>query len=101
MRNKQNAFALFCKIAHNFHKLVYFLRSKNSGRLVKNKNAVVSVEHFQNFGALLHTDGNIFNNGVRVNLKIVLFRKGNNFFAGFFFLQETGFSFFHAKNNIV
>ena len=56
------------EIFHDLHELVDFLRGQNCRRLVEDQNLVVPVEHLENFGSLLHTDGDILYLCVRVCL---------------------------------
>ena len=59
MGDEEDGFSFFCQVLHDLHQLVDFLRRQNRGRLVEDQDFVVTVEHFQNFGTLLHTDGDI------------------------------------------
>ena len=66
MRDKQNGLAFSGKIPHDFNQLINFLRSKNGGRFVKNQDFVIPIQHLENFHTLLHTDGNIFDQCIRI-----------------------------------
>ena len=51
--------------------LVDFLGRQHGGRLVENQDLVVPVQHFQNFRALLHTDGDVLDQRVRIDPQAV------------------------------
>ena len=70
-------------------------------RFVKNKDIVVTVKHLENFCSLLHTDGNIFNHSIRIDLQTIFLGQSNNFFSGFGFLQESGFVGFDPEDDII
>ena len=99
MSNKNNGFSLCHKLLHYFHKLLDLLRSQYCGRLVKNQNIIVTVQHFKDFNSLLHSYGNIRDVGIRINFKFVLFTEFHYFFSGVFHFQNTHFYGFPAKHN--
>ncbi len=80
--DEEDGFSFFCEVLHDLHQLVDFLRRQNRGRLVEDQNFVVTVEHFQNFGTLLHADGDIADQSVRIDLQTVLFAQVHDLFAG-------------------
>ena len=71
--DEENGFALSGKILHDLHELGNLLRGENGSRLVKNKDFIIAVEHFENLGSLLHTDSNVFNDCVRIDMEAILF----------------------------
>ena len=87
--------------AHYLHKFFYFLRSEYSGRFVENQNIVVAVKHFQNFGTLLHSDGYIFDECIRVNVQMVFFRQLNYTLSCGLMFDETKPVWFDTENYIV
>ncbi len=102
MRYKEYGFALTGKASHNFHKFVDFLRCENRRRFVKYQNLVFSVQHFEDFDPLLHTNGNIFYLGIYIYFQTVALRKLHYLFSCFFFLEKAKFvRGFGAQNNIV
>ena len=101
MGDEKDGLALFLEAAHNFHQFVNFLRSQNSRRLVENQDFIVTVEHFKDFNALLHTNGDILNFCVGVDSQAILFGKCHNLFSGLFLLKDTHLSRFDTKNNII
>ena len=72
MSNENDALTFRCKILHNYHKFVYFLRCKYSCRFVENKNICISIEHLQNLDSLLHTYCYVFDDHIRFDLKTVV-----------------------------
>ena len=99
--DKQDALALGGQVAHDLHQLVDFLGGEHSGGLVENQNLVVPVEHLEDLGALLHTDGDVLNNCVWIHLKAVLFGERENLLPGLLLLQEAVFGWLHAENDVV
>ena len=101
MGDKENGLAFSGEILHDLHELGDFLRGEDGSGLIKNENFIVAIEHFENFGSLLHADSDVFNFGIRINMKAVLFREGHNLFAGFFLLQEPHFVRLNTHNDVV
>ena len=101
MCDEQNTLALFAETAHDLHQLVDLLGRQNSGRLVKDQDLIVTIEHLEDLDTLLHTDGNIGYNGVRIDLEAVALGQVHDLFAGGSVLQKTILCIFHAQNDIV
>ena len=101
MGDEEDALAFCGKALHSGHQLVDLLRSENCGGLVENEDVVVAVKHLQNFNALLHTDGDVFDLGVKVNVKTVLLAYLLNLFAGFLFLQKAHPGGLCAKDDVI
>ncbi len=57
------------KLAHGSHKLVDLLRSEDGGRLVKDQYLIIAVEHFEDLNTLLHTDGDVLDLCVEVDVR--------------------------------
>ena len=66
MGDEQDGLALLLEPAHDLHQFVDLLRGQHSGRLVKDQDLVVAVQHLQNLYALLHTHRDIADECVRV-----------------------------------
>ena len=62
---------------------------------------MITVEHLQNFHALLHTHRNITDERIRVYAQTVFFGKFHNLLAGNFLLQETGLAGFHTQHDVI
>ena len=101
VRNEEDALPLRGEIAHDLHQLFDLLRREHRRRLVENKDLVVAVEHFQNLGALLHTDGDILDLRVGIDVQAVFLAQSENFFARFLLLKETELVRLNAQNDIV
>ena len=99
--DEQDALALGLEAAHDLHQLVDLLRSQNRRRLVKNKDLVVAVEHFEDFDTLLHTDGDVADQRIRVDFQAVLLAELHDLFAGSVLLQETMAGILDTQNDIV
>ena len=65
--DEQDALSLFFEPAHDLHQLVDLLRGQHGGGFVKNQDLIVAVEHLEDLHALLHTDRDIADEGVRVD----------------------------------
>ena len=74
---------------------------RNGRRLVEDQDLVVAVEHFENFGALLHTDGDILDDRVGIDVQTVFLGQIENLFARVLLLQEAHFVRLDAENDVV
>ena len=99
--DEQDALALFFEPAHDLHQLVDLLRGQHGGGFVKNQDLIVAVEHLEDLHALLHTDRDIADEGVRVDPQAVFFRKLHHPLAGGGFLQEACLAGFDAQHDVV
>ena len=99
--DEEDGFALFLEPAHDLHQLVDLLRRQNSRGLVEDQDLIVAVEHFQDLHALLHSNGNVADEGVRVHPQAVLLAQGHDLFAGLGFLQKAHLVGLHAQDDIV
>ena len=80
--DKEDRFPFRREIAHNLQQLLNLLRGQHGGRLVENQDLVVPVQHFQNFRALLHTDGDVLDQRVRIDPQAVFLRQRHDLFPG-------------------
>ena len=101
MRDEKDGFAFRSEILHDLHQLVDLLRRENCRRLVEDQDFIVAVEHFENFGSLLHADGNILDLRVRIDAQTVALRQGDDLLARLLLLQEARLVRLHAENDIV
>ena len=99
--NKENALSLRGEIAHDLHQLFDLLRREHGRRLVEDEDLVVAVEHFQNLGALLHTDGDILDLRVGIDVQAVFLAQSENLFARFLLLKETELVRLNAHNDVI
>ena len=75
MSDKNYTLAIRCKIPDNLHQLINLLWSEGSCRLVQNKCIRTTIQHLKDFHSLLHSNRNILNLCIRVNLHSVFLRK--------------------------
>ena len=101
VRNEENGLPFPCQIFHDLHQLGDLLRREDGGRLVKDQDLIVTVEHLENLRSLLHTDGDVLDLGVGIDLQTVLLREGQDFFAGFLLLQKTHLVRLDAQDDVV
>ena len=102
MTDEKDGFAFGRQVPHDLHELFDFLGCQYGGGLVKNQDFIVAVQHFQNLGPLLHTDGDILDFCVRIHLQTVFFRKRNHLFPGLLLLKEAhGTDRLHAHDDVV
>ena len=99
--DEQDALALGLETAHDLHQFVDFLRRKDGGRLIKNQNLIVAVQHFKDFDTLLHTDGNVADQCVGIYAQTVLFAQGHDLFARSIFFEETELGILDTQNDVV
>ena len=99
--DEKNALALGGEVAHDLHELVDLLRGEDGGRLVEDQDLVFAVEHLEDLGALLHTDGDVLNERVGVNVQAVLLAQGEDLFAGLGLLQKAALRGLHAHDDVV
>ena len=74
MRDKQNTLALCRQILHDLHQFLNLLRSQYCSRLIKNQDLIVTIQHLQDLGSLLHTNRDILNQSIWLYLKSILLR---------------------------
>ena len=99
--DEEDALALGGEVAHDLHELVDLLRGEDGGRLVEDQDLVFAVEHLEDLGALLHTDGDVLNERVGVNVQAVLLAQGEDLFAGLGLLQKAVLRGLHAHDDVV
>ena len=101
MGDKEDALAFLLEAAHDLHQFVDLLRGQDRRGLVKDQDLIVTVEHLEDLHALLHTDRDIADEGVRVDPQAVFFRKLHHPLAGGGLLQETCLAGFDAQHDVV
>ena len=102
MGNKQNTFTFCCKVLYDHHKLIDLLGSKYRCRLIKDQDLIITIQHFQDFRSLLHTNCDIFDLRIRVNRKTIFFRQLHNLFSYFILFQKAAFCCgFHTQHDII
>ena len=101
MGDEQDALALGLEAAHNLHQFIDLLRGQNGRRFVKNQNLIVAVQHFEDLDTLLHTDGDIADQRIRVDFQAVLLAKLHDLFTGSILLQETMAGILDTQDDIV
>ena len=69
MCNKNNRRAFRGELSHNVHQLVGFLRRQHCRRFVEYEDLRVTRERLHDFDPLLNTNGQIFNQGIRINVE--------------------------------
>ena len=99
--DKEDALALFRQPAHDLHELFDLLRCEHGGRLVKDEDFVVAVEHFQDLHALLHADGDVLDLCVEIDLQSVAVGKLLHLLAGSLLLQKTELRVLRAEDDVV
>ena len=99
--DKENTLSLPRHPLHDLHQVLNLLRRQHRGRLVKNQNLIIPVEHLQDLGPLLHTDRDILDHGIRVNAQAVLLGEGLHLFPRRVLLEDAVFGGLDPQNNIV
>ena len=100
MCDKQNRFTFRCQILHDPHQLIDFLRCQHRRRLIKNQNFVVTVQHFQYFHTLLHTDGNLTGDGIHIDIQMILLTQIDNLFSCFDHRQQSVLYILCTQNDV-
>ena len=101
MGDEQDGLAFSGKAAHDLHQFVDLLGCQDRRRLVEDQDLIVTVEHFEDLRALLHTDGDILNEGIRIHVQAVFFRQGHDLFSGLSLAEEAGLGGLDAENDVV
>ena len=101
VRDEQDRLALGREPAHDLHQLADLLRGEHGGRLVEDEDLIVAVEHLEDLGALLHTDGDVLDARIRIDLQAVFFRQREHLFARLALLQEAMLRRLNAHDDIV
>ena len=99
--DEEDALALGGQILHDLHELVDLLRGQHGGRLVKDQDLIVAVEHLEDLGTLLHADGDILDQRVGVDGQAVALGQGHDLFPRLLLLQETVFGGLHAEDDVI
>ena len=89
MRDKQDALALSGEVFHYLHELLYLLRGEHRRGLVENEDLVFAVEHFEDLGALLHTDGDVLDKRVGLDAQAVPVAQLKNFLSRSVLVEEA------------
>ena len=101
MRDEDDALAVAGQIPDDLHEFIDLLRRQRSGRLVENQRLCAAVEHLQNLHALLHSDRDILNFGVRVDLHAVALREFNDPLSRRLLIDDDAARRFYAENDVV
>ena len=99
--DEEDALALGPEAPHNIHQLVDLLGGEDGGGLVEDQNLIFAVEHIEDLGTLLHTDGDVLHQGVRVHHESVLLGEGHHLLPGVVLLQEGPLGGLHAHDDVV
>ena len=87
--DKEDALSLRREILHDLHELFDLLRREHRGGLVEDEDLIVAVEHLEDLGALLHADGDVLDDRVRIDLQAVFLRELEHLFARLVLAQEA------------
>src|SRR6266516_1137386 len=90
MGNEDNGFALLHEAAQDAEEFKGFLRSQHARWLVHDQNVGGAIEDFEDFDALLETDGEFFNAYIGVDGQAVLFAQSQDGRSCFFGLIGRG-----------
>ena len=74
---------------------------KTAVGLVKNQDFVVTIEHFENLGALLHAHGDVLHLGVQIHLEAIALGKRLHLLPRLLLLEEAQPGGLHAQDDIV
>ena len=99
--DEQDALALCCQVLHDLQQFGNFLGRQHSGGFVENQNLVVAVQHLQDLGTLLHTNGDVLNDRIRVNVQAILFGKFHDLLSCGTLIQQTMLHRLNAHDDIV
>ena len=99
--DEQDALALRGEVLHDLHELRDLLRRQHRGGLVEDQDLIVAVEHLENLGTLLHTDGDILDFRVGINTEAVFFGEGQDLLAGFLLLKKSHLVWLYAQNDVI
>ena len=101
VRDDDDGLAVVAHAAQYGEELVRLLRGEHGGRLVEDEDLIVAVEHLEDLGALLHTDGDVLDARIRIDLQTVFFRQRKHLFARLALLQEAMLRRLDAHDDIV
>ena len=100
MRDQDDRFTLADQVTHDPDQILNLLRRQHGGRLVKNEHLGVTIEHFQNFDALLHADRDVLNLGVRLDIEPVLLGQRLDALRSALQAKHDAGLRLHAQNNV-
>ena len=101
MGDKQNGFSFCGQIPHNLQKLLDLLGGQHRCGLIEDQYLVIPVQHLQNLCTLLHTDGYILDDGIRVYAQSVALGQCHNLLTGLIPLEHTALCVLHAQDDII
>ena len=101
MGDKQDGLALCCQVLHNLQQLIDLLGSQNRSRLIEDQDLVVAVQHLQDLCTLLHTNGDILDHGIGVNLQVVFLRQGHDLLAGLVTLKQAILGILDTQDDVI
>ena len=87
MSNEDDCLSALLELLHDLQEILDLLRSKDSRRLVEDKDLGFAVEHLQDLDALLDRDVDIRNQVCRVDFQTVVFRELGDFFICLFHIH--------------
>ena len=99
--DEEDGLALGRQVLHDLHQLVDLLGGQHGGGLVEDQDLVIAIEHLQDLGALLHTHGDILDQGVRLYMQAIFLAEGQHLLPCLLFLQEAVLRGLHAHNDVV
>ena len=101
MRNKHDPAARLHKRVYYFKKFEDFVWRKNRRWFVKHDDLRITQQHLDNLDSLLHTNRQIFDNCIRIQIQAVLFRNLAHHFARLINMQPSKpASWLDAQHNI-
>ncbi|CAB5054488.1 unannotated protein [freshwater metagenome] len=98
--NKKHAHARSCQVPHHLQELVGLLRCQNCGGFIKDEQINVFAKRLENFDALLRAHRKIFDKGIWIYLKAILFRECQYFCACRFHINEDAALRLASQNNV-
>ena len=78
MGDEDDACPGLCKAANDLEELLGLLRRKHGGGLIKDEDVALPIKSFKDLYTLANANGEIFNAGVKINMKAVLCGKRIN-----------------------
>src|SRR5215468_1346723 len=69
--NEDDGRAVLGQRGQGFEQVLHFARGEHRGRLIQNETSRLSIKSFEDFDTLAQPDGEILNQGLRINVQMI------------------------------
>src|SRR5205809_7838763 len=88
MRDEDNGRTMLDQGAQSLEQVLYFARGEHRGRLIQNENGSLSIQGFEDLDALAQPDGKVLDQGLWINVEMILRGELAYMLGGLWHVQE-------------